>query len=126
MIQDLVSNQDFMVECDPERIRQVFANLLGNAVKFSPVKGIIKITTELRNKKIVFRIEDNGPGIDQKNLELIFNRFWQTKDTSSQGSGLGLSISKWIMDAHEGNIWAESVFEKGGSSFYFDLPYERI
>ncbi len=120
-IQSLIEDECCLISCDSERIKQVFSNLLGNAIKFSPQNGIIKITAALKNKKITFKIEDSGPGIAPENLSLIFDRFWQEKNTPKQGSGLGLAISKWIVEAHGGKIWAESTIGKG-SSFYFELP----
>ena len=120
-IQNLVGNECSRITCDSGRIKQVISNLIGNAIKFSPKNGEIKITSALKEQKIIFKIEDNGLGIAPENLPLIFDRFWQYKSTSNQGSGLGLAISKWIVEAHEGKIWAESTLGKG-SSIYFELP----
>lgn len=109
------------VLCDPVRIRQVFSNLLGNAVKFSPEHSLINIRLTLTDSEFVFSVSDCGPGISKKDLNQVFQKFWQTKKSSNLGTGLGLSIAKGIIESHHGRIWVESE-EGHGATFYFSLP----
>lgn len=107
---------------DHERILQVLANLVGNALKFTPDGGRIHIVVEPIDKHIRFAVTDTGPGIASGQLEAVFDRFWQVADkTSRTGLGLGLYISKCIVEAHGGRVWAESRVDQG-STFYFTLP----
>jgi signal transduction histidine kinase len=113
--------EDLKALCDRERILQVFLNLTGNALKFTPENGAIDIRIELKDKFIKFIVEDSGPGIAAKNLPHIFDRYWQVKSTAEQGTGLGLSIVKGIVQAHGGSIKVKSELGRG-TSFIFDLP----
>jgi PAS domain S-box-containing protein len=109
------------VHCDSDRMIQVFSNILGNAVKFTPEGGVIHIGVESDERETRFFVTDSGPGIPEKELPRIFDRYWQSKGARSQGSGLGLLIAKRIMEAHGGRLWAES--RPGlGSTFYIALP----
>lgn len=118
---DAISEDCCMVECDPERIRQVITNLISNAIKFSNNNGDIIISASLDKTFIRLKIQDQGVGIDSDNLLHVFDRFWQAKDQAKQGTGLGLSISKWIIEAHHGKIWVESKIG-AGSTFIIELP----
>ena len=109
------------VSVDPHRISQVISNLFGNAIKFTPETGTIRISARQQDKRVLVSVVDTGPGIPQEHLSKIFDRFWQAKGATQAGSGLGLSIAKGIVDAHGGTIWAESELGKG-SSFFFTLP----
>lgn len=112
---------NFEIICDPDRVLQVFSNLIGNAIKFTPEGGQIIVRLEHRHHDLWVCVEDNGPGISPEMLNMVFKRYWQAQETSSKGSGLGLYITKGIVEAHGGKIWVES--EKGkGSKFYFTLP----
>jgi two-component system, NarL family, sensor histidine kinase BarA len=113
--------------CDKNRMAQVVINVLSNALKYSPKDGAIKITLSdatLANGRpgLLCRIEDRGPGIPEDELELIFEQFIQSSATQNGagGSGLGLSISKKIIEAHEGRIWAENS-GLGGAVFQFTV-----
>jgi PAS domain S-box-containing protein len=108
------------VMVDPHRISQVISNLLGNAIKFTPEGGTIRISAHQKGKAVVVSVSDTGPGIPREFLSKIFDRFWQVHGTKQAGTGLGLSIAKGIVDAHRGKIWAESQVGKG-SSFCFTL-----
>ncbi len=108
------------VVADRERITQVFSNLVGNAVKFSPPGGEIVVRANPFPNEIVFSISDNGQGMTTEQLSHAFDRFWQSSRTDRQGAGLGLAITKGIVDAHGGRIWAESKLGSG-STFYFTL-----
>jgi signal transduction histidine kinase len=106
---------------DTHRIGQVVANLVSNAIKFTPQDGTIRVSARRQHSRIVVSVSDTGPGIPQEHLSKIFDRFWQTPGTKQKGSGLGLSIAKGIVEAHGGTIWAESQLGKG-SSFFFTVP----
>ncbi len=107
--------------CDSNRLSQVLMNLVGNALKFTPSGGSVRVTCAEKNGFQVFSIEDTGPGIPATQLRHIFERNWQAPATASTGNGLGLFIAKGIVEAHGGQIWAES--EPGhGSHFQFTIP----
>jgi PAS domain S-box-containing protein len=108
------------VWADPSRLQQVFANLLGNALKFSPQGGSIIVRAEPMDDRVRFAVADSGPGIAQDDLAHLFDRFWQAPRTARMGSGLGLSIVKGIVQAHEGRVWVESKLG-AGSTFFFTL-----
>ena len=120
------------VYADRERILQTFSNLLGNAVKFTPSGGEVRIEAEAHPQEIIFTVIDSGPGIAAADQPHVFDRYWQAKAQrrGSQGIGLGLVIVKGIIEAHGGRVWVES--EVGaGSRFSFSLPlwqnqYEEI
>ena len=112
------------VRLDPERILQVLRNLLGNAVKFTPNGGLVRVAAKPANGKLAISVKDSGPGIPAESLISIFEKFNQGNRQSAyarQGTGLGLAIAKTIITSHGGKIWAES--EPGdGSTFIFVLP----
>jgi len=116
-----IPSQLSSVACDRERIFQVLSNIVGNAVKFSPVGGTITLEVEHLSKDLRISVTDEGPGISSEQLGLIFERFWRAKDKGKAGSGLGLYIAKGIVEAHGGRIWAESAPGRG-STFRFTLP----
>jgi len=110
-----------IIDCDEDRIIQVLSNVVSNSIKFTQSGGKISVKAEVCGPVLRFIIADTGRGIAADELPLIFNRYWQAKDTSRQGTGLGLSIAKGIVEAHGGRIWAESV-QGVGSTFYFTMP----
>ena len=112
------------VRMDPERILQVMRNLLGNAVKFTPKGGLVRIAALPTDGKVAVSVKDSGPGIPPESLTSIFEKFNQGNRHTPyvrQGTGLGLAIAKSIVTAHGGKIWAESEPGKG-STFIFVLP----
>ncbi|GIL18150.1 MAG: hypothetical protein BroJett040_19010 [Oligoflexia bacterium] len=109
------------ISCDATRISQVFFNIIGNAIKFTPEGGSIRVIAADSPDGILVSISDTGPGIPTEHLPKVFDRFWQATDTKHLGSGLGLSIAKGIVEAHKTKIWAESELGKG-TSFYFFIP----
>jgi signal transduction histidine kinase len=109
-----------MAKFDHERILQVLANLLTNAIKFTPAGGRILLRVEPVGQDVCFSVADTGPGIPSHQLESVFERFWQARSEDRRGLGLGLFISKGIVEAHGGRIWAESQPGKG-STFSFTL-----
>ncbi len=114
----------------PTALGQVFRNIIDNALSFSPADGVVTIAMEAtreKNKDPVFRIviEDQGPGIPAENLESIFNRFYTQRPAGTafgNNSGLGLAISRQIIESHGGRIWAENISSDGGARFIVELP----
>lgn len=109
------------VAADRDRVLQVFGNLLGNAIKFTPKGGKITIDADCDGVVARFAVCDTGPGIPPDHVPHVFDRYWQAKSTAKLGTGLGLSIAKGIVEAHMGRIWVESEPGKG-ASFIFTLP----
>jgi signal transduction histidine kinase len=105
------------------RIRQMLDNLLGNALKYTPVGGDIKIRIIVEGDQLLFQISDTGPGIPPADQPHIFEKFYRGSNVSVKvtGSGLGLAIVKSIVEAHHGRIWVDSVYGKG-STFVVVLP----
>jgi signal transduction histidine kinase len=106
---------------DRERILQLFSNLLGNAKKFSPSGGTIAIRATRSSNEVECSISDDGPGVSEHDLRQIFDPYWSAKHAQKKGVGLGLYISKGIVEAHGGRIWVENRVG-GGAIFYFTLP----
>jgi signal transduction histidine kinase len=110
---------------DQHRLLQVFENLIGNAMKFTKSGGRITVGAEARRDEVVFSVEDTGPGISTADLPHVFDRFWQAAAGAGRlGAGLGLPITKGIVEAHGGRIWVESTAGQG-STFYFSIPTGR-
>jgi CheY-like chemotaxis protein/nitrogen-specific signal transduction histidine kinase len=110
---------------DPHRLRQIIVNLISNALKFTEA-GVVEFGCSLQgNENILFHVKDTGIGIPPEKHHLIFDRFRQVDDTRTrnhQGAGLGLSISKSLVELLGGSIWVESEKDRG-SVFYFTIPY---
>ena len=118
--------EEIIVEADRNRLSQVISNLLLNAYNFTK-KGFILITAEKSDDNLAtVRIEDNGSGIDAEIMPRLFSKF-ATNSSSSSGTGLGLFISKSIIEAHGGNIWAENNAgrNKKGAVFAFSIPLSK-
>ncbi|MDP2345707.1 MAG: ATP-binding protein [Deltaproteobacteria bacterium] len=107
--------------CDRERILQVLANLVSNAIKATPDGGAITLRLAAQGSALQLTVSDTGPGISAAHLGHLFERYWRGSDTKYKGSGLGLAIARGIVKAHEGELWAESVLGHG-ASFFFTLP----
>ena len=110
------------LDFDKDRIIEVLVNLLSNSIKYTE-KGSITITTDSADNTIQVSIKDTGCGIKEEDMPKLFQRFSQVSRKPG-GSGLGLVISKEIIEAHKGKIWVESEFDKG-ATFYFTLPIEE-
>jgi CheY-like chemotaxis protein len=106
---------------DEERLLEVLDNLIGNAVKFTAAGGTITVGAGARNADVLVWVKDTGSGIDAEQLPHIFDRFWQAKKRERRGIGLGLSICKAIVEAHGGQIWAEST-PGAGTTLFFTVP----
>jgi two-component system, OmpR family, sensor histidine kinase VicK len=118
-IQFHYDNKDVIVNADKSRVTQVIANLLRNAISFMEGGGLISITTDTKNDQVVISIRDSGSGISPEIYPKLFTKF-VTK--SEKGTGLGLFISKSIIEAHGGTIWAENNRDEVGATFSFTLP----
>ena len=113
------------VMIDRGRIVQVLTNLIANALKFTPAGGRIDVGVAPNAERVVqLYVRDSGPGIAADNLDVIFDAFWQAPRAARLGSGLGLTISRGIVQLHGGRIWAESR-EGEGATFQFTLPVAR-
>jgi signal transduction histidine kinase len=114
-----------LVEADERRIRQVVFNLLSNAVKFTPSGGSVEVRSSQQNGEVLVSVTDTGPGIAPEDQERIFEEFQQTDigEEQSEGTGLGLALSKRLIELHGGRIWVESELGDG-STFTFTLPVE--
>jgi CheY-like chemotaxis protein len=106
---------------DEERLLEVLENLMGNALKFTSQRGSITVGAGRRDEKVMIWVKDSGAGIAPEQMPHIFDRFWQAKKKERRGMGLGLSISKAIVEAHGGEIWAESELG-AGTTVYFTVP----
>ena len=129
-----VQDKDFTIYSDPNRINQVLFNLLSNALKFT-YEGKIVFGYKMIDKELQFYVKDTGIGLNPAECDIIFERFRQADDKSTRkygGSGLGLSISKGIVENMNGKIWVESEKESivenkaGGSTFYFSIPLKIV
>jgi sigma-B regulation protein RsbU (phosphoserine phosphatase) len=109
------------VWADRERLHQVLSNLVGNAVKFTPADGRIRVSAALDGEEVRVTVEDTGPGIPAEHLENVFDRFWQARSTRRAGAGLGLAIARGVVEAHGGRIRAASEVGRG-TTFEFTLP----
>ena len=109
------------VLADPDRVRQVFSNFIGNALKFTPAGGTITVSAAAAGAEVVFAVEDTGPGIAPEDLPHVFDRFWQARRQGSHGLGLGLAIARGLVEAHGGRVDVESEAGRG-SRFLFTLP----
>jgi two-component system phosphate regulon sensor histidine kinase PhoR len=127
--QKLTISQDFAtdlppVPADKDRVRQVIANLVHNAIKFTSPGGRITVTSLALEDSVVVDIVDTGIGIPREDLPRVFERFYKgDKARTGEGTGMGLAIAKHVVEAHSGSIWVESE-EGRGSTFSFSLPLQ--
>lgn len=110
---------------DQNRLEQVFVNLLENAVKYSPGGGEIRVSGQIRSKQIIVCVQDQGSGISREDIPHVFDRFYRSDDAArnTQGAGLGLYLSRAIIEAHNGRIWVEPRSDKG-TRICFSIPRE--
>lgn len=106
---------------DGDRILQVFSNLVGNALKFTPPGGTITVQAEAADRAVRFSVADTGPGIPEEQIPHLFDRYWQASKADHRGAGLGLAIAEGIVEAHGGRIWVESEVGRG-TTFFFTVP----
>lgn len=107
--------------CDSDRVQQVLANLIGNAIKFTGEGGVVRVQVKRAGGEIVVSVSDTGTGISEDQIPHIFEPYWQGDPQRRRGAGLGLSIVKAIVEAHGGRTWVETAAGRG-STFRFTLP----
>jgi signal transduction histidine kinase len=109
-----------LVRADQGRVLQAMENLIGNALKFTGAGGCVTVTARTAGEEVVLSVADTGPGITLEQQSHLFDRFWQARDGDRRGVGLGLTITKEIVEAHGQHIWIEST-PGSGSTFSFAL-----
>jgi PAS domain S-box-containing protein len=109
------------LKCDRERITQVFANLLGNALKFCRAGDSVTVSARVEPEAVVFSVADTGPGIPPDRVAHLFDPYWSGKEHAARGAGLGLFIVRGIVESHGGRVWVESRAGEG-ATFFFTLP----
>ncbi|WP_409478209.1 ATP-binding protein [Pseudobdellovibrio sp. HCB154] len=117
----------FPTSVDPELMKQVFSNLLENAIKYSPEESTVHIRTREENDSLIIEFQDQGMGIPQEDLPNIFMKFFRThnaKTTTIKGSGLGLYLAQYFVELHKGKITVDSSQDKG-SKFTVELPLDK-
>jgi signal transduction histidine kinase len=119
-----IATAPLLTSFDPARILQVLVNLLSNAIKFTPAGGKVVVRVDRVAEELRFAVHDTGVGIPADGLEAVFERFRQMRKDDRRGVGLGLYISKCIVQGHGGRIWAESRAGEG-STFWFTLPMSQ-
>ncbi len=131
LIDGTPENGGLSISCDHDRVIQLFSNVVGNAVKFTPEGGTVILRAEPDQAMVRFSVSDTGPGIATEELPYVFDRYYQARRRNRDGIGLGLSIARGIVEAHGGRIWVESPTARtesgaegggGGTTFFFTLP----
>ncbi|HEV7839743.1 MAG TPA: ATP-binding protein [Gemmatimonadaceae bacterium] len=110
-----------VVRADPLRMSQLVGNLVGNAIKFTPPNGSVRLQASRDGDQVLVEVDDTGPGIRSEDIPHLFDNFWQARSNDHRGVGLGLAIAKGVVEAHGGRIWCESRVG-AGSKFFFTLP----
>jgi signal transduction histidine kinase len=113
----------FNIHADRTRMRQILWNIMGNAIKFTP-KGGITVTMQTQDDNLLVSVRDTGIGIMPENIPIVFEQFRQVDGSlnrTAEGTGLGMPITKKLVELHSGEIWVESVFGVG-TTFWFTLP----
>jgi signal transduction histidine kinase len=118
-----VETPHLKVRCDHERVMQIFSNLIGNAIKFTGEGGSVIVRARGERDRVLFSVSDTGPGIAEEDLAHIFDRYWQAKRRTQESLGLGLAISKALVESHGGAIWVKSTVG-AGTTFFFTLPLD--
>jgi two-component system sensor histidine kinase ChvG len=124
---------DLLVEGVEGRLIQVFQNLISNALSFSPEGEAVRVTLDRREDRAFITVTDKGPGIPESKLQTVFDRFYSERpegESFGEHSGLGLSIARQIVDAHQGRIWADNMKDGngkvGGARFTVEIPLAKI
>jgi signal transduction histidine kinase len=126
--EDHKDSKPISVVADEDKIYEVLLNLVGNSLKFTPKGGEVEVLLERDDNEVVTHVIDNGVGIEPSAMKNLFKKFglmkgsYRTNKISTQGTGLGLYISKLIVDLHKGKIWAKSRGKDKGTQFSFALP----
>jgi len=120
--------EEEIIACDPDKIERIMLNLLSNAIKYTKVNGRIEVYLGIEDGKVFISVMDNGEGIENEKVDLVFNRFIQVDDISErryEGSGIGLSLVKSLIEMHGGNINVTSKVGEG-TKFTFYLPIRIV
>jgi signal transduction histidine kinase len=124
-LESAVPRKSILVLADRDKINQVLMNLIGNAIKFTPVQGRVTVSTSTNgDENVQVSVSDTGPGVPPDETDKIFAKFYQVaklNGTNPKGTGLGLAIAKALVELHGGHIWVESEPSRG-STFCFTLP----
>jgi len=112
-----------LFKVDEGLIEQVIHNLIDNAIQYTPENSLIKINVEVKSEKFEFEISDNGQGFSESEIEHVFEKFYRLPNSKAGGSGLGLSIVKGFVEAHNGNVLVENN-KSGGAKFSISIPAE--
>lgn len=118
---------DLELVVDPDRMKQIFINLITNAITYTPDKGDIWVAASIEESRVILEIGDTGIGIPQREIHRVFERFYRVdkaRSRNSGGTGLGLAIVKHLVESHNGKIWVESE-ERRGTKFFIELSKER-
>src|SRR5262249_7970248 len=114
--------EEITIRADGRRVRQIVFNLVSNAVKFTPAGGRVDVSARLDDGQVEIAVADTGPGIAPQELETIFEELRQaTNGNRAEGTGLGLPLSRKLVELHGGRIWVESAAGRG-STFRFTVP----
>ena len=116
--------QSPIVFFDKDKLEKIFTNLLGNAFKYTPEQGAVSINITMEENRLRLLIEDNGPGIPKKELDKVFDRFYQVEGTEDKGSGIGLALVKELVELYRGQISVSSEPGKG-SRFRVSIPMDK-
>lgn len=117
-----------LIDGDPRRLKQVFRNILDNAVKYAPDGGLIIVRGVVRPQDVVVSIADQGVGISPEDMIPLFDKYFRARPDNGRyipGTGLGLPLSRTIVEAHNGRIWAESQIGEG-TTMHFSLPRQGL
>ena len=117
-----LGEKSFLTQVDANKIERVFFNIIGNAFKFTPENGTIKVCLERQPETIVLSITDSGDGIQVEHIQHIFENFYQINSANHEGSGIGLAVVKSFVEMHGGTISADNVKEGNGAVFTITLP----
>ena len=117
----ITPDDGIVVRADPFRVSQLVSNIVGNAIKFTPPNGSVKLQASRDGDHVVVEVDDTGPGIPANDIPHLFDNFWQARKNDHRGVGLGLAIAKGVVEAHGGSIWCESTVG-AGTKFFFTLP----
>lgn len=132
---DLIFDTEFeeiILACDSEKIERIILNLISNSIKYTIKEqtrhGKIEVDLSVRNNEVLIAVKDNGIGISKEEIELIFNKFKRVDNKlnrKTEGSGIGLSLVKALVEMHKGKIWAESEVGKG-TKIVFSIPIKTV
>ena len=122
LMTELVGEETIVV-CDRERVLQILGNLIENAVRYTPAKGVVTVRAGHEEAGAWFTVRDTGPGISAEQLPHIFERIFRAPDARSglEGAGVGLAVAKGLVRLHGGRIWVETKLGEG-ATFHFTLP----